>query len=282
MHAGMRRWLAVPVGVVLSISIAAPASAGASGDGWVRNGDIGAIAGNGETSTGSAGGGGSGEGGGGSSSGCTYTALDQKMSGYADSLGLLGLGETRGPGAGAWFRKVCPDGTATVVWIPTRAPAVDPAVLAQQAYDRTTIPRPGIGLNPPAGADQVVNVPTWLWVDNFQPVSATASAGPVTVTVVAKPVRSDWTMGTGDTVTCAGAGTPYDRRRLPEAQRTGCSYTYRRSSASRPTGAYELRATTVWHVTWTAKGVSASGDFGLVNRSGDVAVRVAEIQALHG
>ena len=277
----MRPWLAVPLGFVFSVAIAAPAGAGASGDGWVRDGDIGASAGNGESSPGSGGGGRSGGSGGGSGSGCTYTGLDQTMSGYADSLALLGLGETRGPGAGGWYRKICPDGSATVVWIPTRAPAVDPAVLAQQAFDRTTIPLPGIRLNPPAGADQVVNVPTWLWVENFQPVSATASAGPVTVTVVAKPVRSDWSMGTGDSVSCAGAGTPYDTSRPPEAQRTGCSYTYRRSSASRPTGAYALRATTVWHVTWTATGVSASGDFGLVNRSADVAVRVAEIQALH-
>lgn len=126
-----------------------------------------------------------------------------------------------------------------------------------------------------------MNVPTWLWVDGFQPVSASASAGAVTVTVTARPVRVDWSTGTGDTVSCAGAGTPYDKARPPEEQRTACSYTYRRSSASRPAGAFALRATTVWHVTWAATGVSASGDFGFVNRSADVAVRVAEIQALN-
>lgn len=130
----MRAWLAVPVGFVVSVAIAGPAGAGASGDGWVRDGDIGASAGSGGTSPGSGGGGGSdgGGGGGGGGSGCTYTMLDEKMSGYADSLGLLGLGETRGAGAGGWYRKVCPDGSATVVWLAAAAaaPAVDPAVLA--------------------------------------------------------------------------------------------------------------------------------------------------------
>jgi len=280
MHTDMRRWpAAITIACLAVLALEGPATADASGDGWVQGGDIGATATNASSSSGSGDGGHGG--GGGSPSACTYSVLDQKMSGYADSLALLGLGNSHGPGTGGWYRKVCPDGSATVIWIPTPAAVVNPAVLAQQAYDRTTIPLPGIHLNPPAGADQVVDVPTWLWVDNFQPVSATASAGPVTVTVVAKPVRADWSAGDGATVSCPGPGTPYDTGRPPEAQRTACSYTYRHSSASRPGGVFILRATTVWHVTWAASGVNASGDFGFVNRSADVAVRVAEIEALH-
>jgi len=203
------------------------------------------------------------------------------MSGYANDLATLGLGDTRGPGAGAWHRKVCPDGTATVVWVPTGVVAVDPAVLAQQAFDRTMIPLPGIHMNPPAGANQVVNIPTWLWVDELRPVSASASAGPVSVTVTAQPVRVDWSMGDGGSFTCSDGGTPYDISRPPEEQRTSCSYTYRQSSASRPGSAYRVRATSVWRVTWVATGIAASGDFGLVNRSADISVSVAEIQALN-
>lgn len=269
----MKKLLAAAVvATVVIVAWGGPVAAEGTGYGWVRDGDLGANAGTDGGSPGSGGGGGSG-------SGCTYTPLDPKMSGYAESLGDLGFGDVRGVFPGAWFRKVCP-GFVTVVWIPVRV--VDPAVVAQQAFDQTTIPLPGIGLSPPVGVDQVVNIPTWLWVDAFQPVSATASVGSVSVTVTARPVRVDWSMGNGESVTCPNGGTPYDRSRLAEAQRTSCSYTYRRSSASRAAGAFSVRATSVWRVTWAASGVSASGDFGLVSRSTDVSVRVAEIQTLNG
>lgn len=273
MHPVMRRSLAaVALALVVVLRVAGPAAAEGTGDAWVGDGEIGAGAGNDNASPGGSGGGGGG-------SACTYAALDPEASAIADELASKNWGTPRGDGPGAWYRKTCPDGTGTVIWIPARG--VGPAVLAQQAFDRTNIPLPGIQLNPSSSNDQVVNVSTWLWVDNFQAVSATASAGPVTVTVTARPVSLEWSMGNGDTVTCASGGTPYDTTRSPEAQRTDCTYTYRHSSASRPDGTFTIRGTSVWHVTWVASGVVASGDLGFINRSSEINVRVTEIQTVH-
>lgn len=273
MHAVMRRsFVAAALGCVMSLGAATPAVADGSGDGWLgTGGDINAGAGDDGSSPGG--------GGGGSTTGCTYTPVDQHLSDIAGDLAANGWGNPGGEGEGAWYRKICPDGTGTMVWIP--AGGVDPAAVAQQAFDRAQIPLPGVHLNPPEGTDQVVNVETWLWVDNFRAVSATASTGSVSVTVTAQPVRVDWSMGNGDTVSCPSGGTPYDNGRPPNSQRTHCSYTYRRSSASSPAGTFTMRAITRWHVTWVATGVNASGDLGFLGRTTDIIIRVAEIQTVH-
>lgn len=264
--------LAVALGCVVLLGVTTSALADGSGDGWLGpGGDINAGAGDGGSSTGG--------GGGGSGSGCTYTAVDQGVSDIADRLADHGWGNPRGDGEGAWYRKVCPDGSGTLVWIPARG--VAPEVLAQQALDRAQVPLPGVELSPPEGTDQVVNVATWMWLDNFRAVSASASAGAVTVTVTARPVGVDWSMGNGDTVPCSTGGTPYDNSRTPESQHSDCTYTYRRSSASGDNGTFTIRATARWHITWTATGVAAGGDLGFIGRSTDVVVRVAEIQAVH-
>jgi hypothetical protein len=196
----------------------------------------------------------------------------------AEDMGKQGWGPAPGTGPGTWYRKICPDGSGVIVWAPQ---AVDPVALAQQAFDQSAIPLPGVHLNPPAGQDQVVNLETWLWIDDWAPVTATASAGGVTVNVTATPVRVDWSMGDGGSVSCPGPGTPYDTSRPPEQQHTDCGYTYRHSSVGQPGDTYKIQATSVWHVTWTATGVAAAGDFGLINRSTTVPVRVAEIQAVN-
>lgn len=267
-----RRVAAVALGCVVVLAVATPALADGSGDGWLGpGGDINAGAGEDGSS--------SGGGGGGGGSGCTYTPVGQDISDTADRLADHGWGNPGGDGEGAWYRKICPDGTGTLVWIP--AGGVDPAVLAEQAFDRAQIPLPGVELSPPEGTDQVVNVATWMWVDNFTAISASATAGAVTVTVTARPVRVDWSMGNGDTVSCPTGGTPYDNSRPPESQHSDCTYTYRRSSAAGSNGTFTMRATTRWHVTWVATGVAASGDLGFIGRSTDIVVRVAEIQAVH-
>ena len=155
--------------------------------------------------------------------------------------------------------------------------------LAQQASDRAPIPLPDVHLNPPESGEQVVNLTTWMWIDRsvWQPVSATASAGGVTVTATAAPESVRWAMGNGDVVTCAGPGTPYDPNRPSSEQQSDCSYVYRHSSASAPDGAFTATATITWHVTWTAAGVAGGGDLGTASRTTTFAVRVAEIQAVN-
>lgn len=229
-----------------------------------------------------------GEDGGGSAGGaqaCTYAQLSAEDSAIADGLAANGWGRARGGGPGSWLRKICVDpqgrSTGTVVWGP-QPQAVDPAALAQQALGYVPVPIPGIGMNPPPDRDQFVGLPVWLWLDRggWQPVSASASAGGVTVTVTAVPDRVIWDMGNGDTVSC-GPGTPYDPRRPEHQQSTNCSYTYRRSSASQPGERYRVTATATWHATWTVSGAPGGGDLGAIRRSAIAEVRVAEAQAIN-
>ncbi len=127
----------------------------------------------------------------------------------------------------------------------------------------------------------IVNLETWLWLDNFAPVGASASAGGVTVSVSASPVSVRWSMGNGDEVLCTTSGTAYDPNRSPNDQHTDCSYTYRHSSAAEPEGRFTVTTTVTWHVIWTATGIAAGGDLGQLSRTTTTQVRVAEVQAVH-
>ncbi len=250
------------------------------GDAFNDGTQVGADAGNSGGAGGSAGGGG-----GSGHSNCVYEALDAAGIQAAEGLAQGEYGPQPGTGPGTWYRKICYDAsgqsTATIVWLP--APAVDPAVLAQQASDRTLIPVPEVHLNPPESGEQVVNLTSWMWIDHsiWQPVSATASAGGVTVTATAEPESVSWAMGNADTVNCAGPGTEYDPNRPSSEQHSDCTYVYRHSSASAPGGAFTASATITWHVTWTAAGIAGGGDLGTATRTTAFAVRVAEIEAVN-
>lgn len=223
---------------------------------------------------------------------CTYAPLSPADSAAADDMATQGWGPPKGSTPGGWYRKVCRidaagTTTGTVVWLQeaTHQPPADPATLAQRALGFAPLSLPGIGLNPPAGRDQLVGVTTWLWVSGAwaQPVTASASAGGVTVTTTASPTEVVWDMGDGHQLTCAGPGTPYDPSR-PDAQ-PSCSYTYAASSAGQPGGAYTLTATEYWSVSWRAAGVPAgapaAGRLPALARTSRISVRVAEAQAIN-
>jgi hypothetical protein len=276
--------LGVAAAVALATMAGLPSAAFADGtsSAWKSDdGDIGAGAGN------SGGGGGSARSGGGSAAKvtCTYSRLSDERQLEADELARKGWSSEKTSEVGAWYQKVCVDeagrSTGTVVWIPDRTATA--RQLAEEAFDRTTVPLPEVRLNPPDGSDQVVNLPTWLWVDpaQWQSVTASASAGPISVTVTARPQRIEWDLGNGDRVACPGPGTPYDASRPAADQASSCSYTYRRSSAAAPEGTYRIKASVVWRVTWVASGVAASGDLGSVSRTTTIPVRVAEVQAVN-
>lgn len=279
MHA-VKVIVAAALAAGLAFGAASPAMANGADDAWVDRGTgtIGAGAGSSSSTPGGAGGARSGAGSG--EPVCTYSAVDAKLSEIAEDMAANGWGSARTPGAGAWMRKICSDGTGTVVWVP-QPQQVDPRVLAQQALDQANVPLPAVGMNPAPPRDLVVNMPTWLWVDNFVAVGASASAGPLTVTVTAAPVAVRWSMGNGDVVVCRGAGTRYDPARPAEQQRTDCSYTYRRSSASSPSGTFVVQTSVTWDVTWTATGIAAGGALGPLTRTTSTPVRVSEIQTVN-
>jgi hypothetical protein len=218
---------------------------------------------------------------------CKYVPLSAEDAAVADFLATHDQSTVKPVGPGTWYAKMCVDdqghSAGTVEWFqrPPRTPTA-PHALAQEVLRYMPLPLPGIGMNPPPERDQLVHLPVWLWVDGsgWNPVSTSASAGGVTVTVEAEPERVIWDMGNGDVVVC-GPGTPYDPARPPTAQSTGCSYTYRNSSASQPGQRYRVSATAEWRATWTVAGAPGGGDLGIVRRSTSTFVRVAEAQAVN-
>lgn len=167
---------------------------------------------------------------------------------------------------------------------PDPPPAVDkpvlatPTQLARSAGQRTELPLPGIRTSPPTDADQLVNLPTWMWLANWEPQTATATEGGLTVTVTATPRRVVWRMGAGDPVVC-GAGRAWNPDLREEQQSSDCTFTYRASSANQPDLMYRASATMVFDVTWSATN-GESGSLGQASTTTDFRMRVAEGQAL--
>ena len=82
-------------------------------------------------------------------------------------------------------------------------------------------------------------------------------------------------------VVCAGPGTPYNSTVGADEQQSDCTYTYRQSSAGQADGAFTMRVTMTWGVTWSVVGAPGGGSLGTAERTTTTAVRVAEIQAVN-
>jgi hypothetical protein len=149
---------------------------------------------------------------------------------------------------------------------------------AELALERLDLPDPLVRRNPPG--DQLVGLPSWLWVDTpWAPSEVSASVSGVTATVTATPSHVVWDTGDGASITCHGPGVPFDGARPADAQATDCTHLYRWPSTSQPGGTYAVTATTTYAVGWAATN-GQSGDLGTVTRSSTVPVRVVEVQAV--
>lgn len=189
---------------------------------------------------------------------------------------------------GAWYLWRCSgDGFRDSlyrppVWIPNgeQAPGAagpSPAELAAQARERLRLPDPVVAASPVG--DQLVNLPTWLWLDgDWAPIEATASVPGVSVTARAVPRSATWVMGDGSEVVCRGPGTPYAPGADPASPSPDCGHTYGVSSAGRPGEVFTVAVTVNWTVTWS--GAGDSGTFPGLTTGGEAAFRVAESQAL--
>ncbi|ADP78964.1 hypothetical protein [Pseudofrankia inefficax] len=185
---------------------------------------------------------------------------------------------------GGWYEWNCL-GVSTgggVRWLPNTAAdqfiPVTPQILAQRAERRLGLPVLRIVMNPVA--DQLVGLPTWLWVDTagWAPVSATATAGGVAVTAVARPVSVTWSMGDGAIVTCAGPGTPYTQGLDPKSASPDCGYTYRHRSLDELGGTFTVTATIRWDASWA--GAGQGGQFPGLTTVSARQTRVIDIPAL--
>lgn len=129
-------------------------------------------------------------------------------------------------------------------------------VVVRRAVERLELPEPVIRTSPDEDSVQVVQVPTWLWVErsSWGPVSVSAAVEGVRVRAVARPRRAVWSMGEGGEVVCRGPGLPYSGAYSPKASSPDCGYTYRRASVSVPDRAYTVSVRVFWDVHWQGGG----------------------------
>jgi hypothetical protein len=194
-------------------------------------------------------------------------------------------------GAGRWMLTYCGDSGQPGGWswiVGGAAGAVvfaSPAQLARQAYARLTPPVAVPDYNPRSRAGQpdgtVVGFVTWLWLDgqSLSAKSVTASAGPNSATVTARPSSVSFDPGDGSPpVVCTGGGTAYDPAQ-PNAV-SDCVHRYIRASGQTPGGAFVLTAQVIWTASWTGtKGTG--GVLPALTVAASTPVRVDELQAVN-
>jgi hypothetical protein len=155
-------------------------------------------------------------------------------------------------------------------------------VLAARARALLVLPAPVIQSSPAPGQLQLTRLPTWLWVSKaiWAPQSRTAAVPGESVTATAAPASVSWDMGNGATVTCGGPGIPYTSKDSPASASPDCGYTYTRSSAGQPGGAYRATATITWDITWTGPG-GAGGALAPLFTTAIADFQVAQAQAVN-
>jgi hypothetical protein len=125
---------------------------------------------------------------------------------------------------------------------------------------------------------------TFFWVDHAQgqwaPVTGSASAGGITVSVQATPIRLVVDTGDGQTVTCDGVPPAFAQGMDPTSF-PGCAHVYQHSSAMAPNGqTFPVSVTIEWSASWSAS-TGEDGDLGVRRTTGDVRqLAVAESQAV--
>jgi hypothetical protein len=195
-------------------------------------------------------------------------------------------GAVRGSGPGGWYFRTCLGGNEVgsgVVWLPGGGGPVaapPPVVVARRAVDRLTLPDPVIAASPAPGLEQLVSVPTWLWLQRgaWRGRNATAAVPGVSVTATATPTKVTWSMGDGSRVVCRGPGTPYRVSADPGVGSPDCGHTYRRSSAGQPGGTFRVTAVISWSISWAGGG--ETGTLPDLETTSTAAFRVSESQAL--
>lgn len=159
-----------------------------------------------------------------------------------------------------------------------------PRVVAQQAISSMGLKAVRIGIAPEPGDDSVgiVGMPVWMWAhqpdaETVGPVTATASAGGITVTATATLHKVTWSMGDGTKpVVCVSAGTPYRPGFGMEAS-PDCGHTYVKSSAGQDDDKFTVTATSDWVVSWSGAGQNGTIRLNGLTRTARIAVGEAQV-----
>ena len=159
-----------------------------------------------------------------------------------------------------------------------------PRQLAELAVDSMGLHAITIGIVPEPGPDSmgIVGMPVWMWAadpgpSTVGPVTASASAGGITVTATARIDTIIWDMGDGHTVVCRGAGTAYAES-SGQAQSPDCGHVYTTSSSGMPGDTFTVTATSDWVITWA--GAGQTGTIRMAGLIESVQIAVGEVQVL--
>lgn len=148
-------------------------------------------------------------------------------------------------------------------------PAFVPADATRMALDQLTVPRAKIHTPLCAGCYTLVGLPVWLWTQPWEEQTATATAGPYTVTAVARPVQIVWNLGDGSPgFVCRDAGAPWQESYGLRDPYCGGRYQRR--------GNWTITATWTWQVTWSG----ADSGSQTINTTSTEPIAVRESQAI--
>ena len=190
---------------------------------------------------------------------------------------------------GNWYTIYCGmydggPGAAHMQWVPggPLQPPPNPEDLARRALAKITLKGAAIGMAPRPGTAGLVYLPVWMWTEvtpnTWGPISASESAGGLTVTITAKAERIDWSMGDGNTISCANPGTAFRAGDGGKRSPTACDHVYTKPSRNERGGKYAVTATTAWRVDW-----SGGGQSGVINqsRTSTTNVQIDELQVVN-
>jgi hypothetical protein len=165
-------------------------------------------------------------------------------------------------------------------------PPVDPVVVAWRAVASMDLRAVDMQIAPaPLSADAdsmgLVGLPVWLWTEptaaTWGPINATATDGPVSVSVTARVGRVEWNMGDGTVITCESPGTPFNPDAYGVEDRSpDCGHVYQRVSRD-SSGAYTLSATSYWVAAWSSGAASGAIPFDFTTTE---QIRIGELQVL--
>lgn len=158
-----------------------------------------------------------------------------------------------------------------------------PREVAQLAIEDMKLTAINIGIAPKAedGSVGLVGMPVWMWAADpgehtWGPITASASAGGITVTATARVHKVTWDMGDGKKVTCTSAGTPY-KAVYGSKKSPDCGHVYMASSSSKPDHKFTVTATSDWIIEWEGAGQTGTIRLNGLVREAQIAIGEAQV-----
>ncbi|MDT3446427.1 hypothetical protein [Pseudofrankia sp. BMG5.37] len=211
---------------------------------------------------------------------CVWKSLDELGEGSAE-----GASDPFDPDGveSVLYARVCDGAVVGWQWFQVQDQGDLLTAAADDVRRRLPAPRPVLSPDPARGL--VVKVATWFAVPAGQwvPVSGTAEALGLSVTVTATPGELVFEPGDGArSVTCAGPGQMFDPAAPAPAAAPACSYTYRDASTAAPNGrSWPASLSVHWQVAWAASN-GQSGALAPLTTTTAVEAVVHEYQAVEG